>query len=321
MDTPFLAMPAQLEAQIARWSHLAGDNLRVDKIVSYSGHPVFALTLSDFTVGRERKRAHYFAQPHAHEPGATAGMIAIIEELATGRDLNGARSTLDIERILAQMALTFNPIGNPQGRERAAVLCWDGSRFTNQQFLIQAFGEDPDHPGCLWNRLGLWDRRAVRPADPIGIVYEQVDEHRYVEPNRSQLSSYFRLFHQLDAIYHYDRWLDLHQTEFERSPHTCEVLLPISGLVSGRIEQEDIAWGRQIIAAWQRAGFRADPDPRPLSYTGQQADYFRQNWADLHARMNCLSTEVKNNAADAPAEFQLQAQAIAIRASIETLLI
>ena len=313
-------MPAQLEAQIARWTDLAGDRLRVDKIVSYSGHNVYALTISDPRVARERKRAHYFAQPHAHEPGATAGMIAILEELATGRDLKGDPTTLDVARILAQTILTFNPIGNPQGRERATVLCWDGSRYTNRQFLIQAFGEDPDRPGELWDRLGLWDRREVKAADPIGIVYEQVDEDRYVEPNRSQLSSYFRLFHQLDAIYHYDRWLDLHQTEFERSPYTCEVLLPIAGLVSGRIEQEDVAWGRQITAAWRLAGFRADLQIAPLSYTGQQAEYFRQNWAKLHARMNCLSTEVKNNAADAPAEFQLQAQAIAIRVSIEGLL-
>lgn len=319
MAETFLAMPQQLEAKLGEWTTRARDKLRVDHITSYSGHRVYALTLTDPAVPRERKRAHYFAQPHAHEPGATAGMMDVIEQLITGHDLAGTPSPLDAARVLAQSVLTFNPIGNPQGRERAPVLYWDGSRYSNDEFWCWMRGEDPDRPGQMWKRLDLWDDRVERVPARIGIVYEQIDAHRYVEPNRSHLSSYFRLFHRMDAEIGYDRWLDLHQTEFVNSPHNCMVLLALPGLAKGEIAREDRAWAEQITAAWQQAGFRPAP-PQPLSYTDEQAEYFRRNWGALHQRMPILTTEIKNNAPDAPPDFQRRAQVIAIQQSIWRLL-
>ena len=316
-ETPFLARQAQLEAKIAEWSDRAGSVLRVDFVTSYSGHKVYALTLSDFSVSPEGKAALYFAQPHAHEPGATAGMIDAIQQLVTGYDLLGEPSPLDVDEVLARTILTFNPIGNPAGRERAPVLCWDGSQYSNEQFWCWMRGEDPDHPGQMWKRLDLWDTREERAPNPVGIVYEPIDEFRYVEPNRSHLSSYFKLFFEMDALYHYERWLDLHQTEFVGSPHDCMALLPLAGLAGGEIERENAAWGQDIVDAWRAAGFRPQPRPEPLGYTGTQADYFRRTWGALHQRMCCISTEVKNNAPDATPEFQLRAQSIAIVRTIE----
>jgi len=316
----FLASQEQLENKIAEWSALAGPRLRIDYLTSYSGHKVYALTLSDFAVDRQRKRAHYFAQPHAHEPGATAGMMDVIQQLVTGRDLCGRPTPLDVEKVLAKTVLTFNPIGNPDGRERAPVLCWDGSEWSYGEFCCWMRGEDPHHPGRMWKRLGIWDRRQEEAPDPVGIVYEQIDEHRFVEPNRSQLSSYFKLFYRMDGRYEYETWLDLHQTEFVNSPFDCEIVLPLAGLDSGRIRADNAAWGKSIVDAWKRAGFRPKPDAEPLGYSGAQADYFRENWGPLHKRMNILNTEVKNNAPDATPEFQISAQAIAITKSIERLL-
>lgn len=319
MSTPFLAKQAQLEAKIADWSEIAGPRLRVDSVVSFSRHRVYALTLTDPAVPLERKRRCYFAQPHAHEPGATAGMIDAIEQLVTGKDLAGKPTALDVEKALARTLLTFNPIGNPQGREAAPVLFWDGSKYTNDQFWCWMRGEDPDNPGKMWKRPDLWDTRVEKHPKRIGIVYEQIDEFRYVEPNRSHLSSYFKLFFQMDKLFGYEFWLDLHQTEFVNSKYNCEILLPIKGLAEGQILADSTAWGQQIVDAWTKAGYRPVPKPIHLGYTGEQAEYFRRNWGELHKRMRIISTEVKNNAPDATPEFQLKAQAIAIEETIRRL--
>lgn len=320
MPVSFLARQHQIEAKIADWTEIAGPRMRVDSLTSFSGHKVYALTLTDPAVPLERKRRHYFAQPHAHEPGATAGMLDVIEQLVTGKDLAGNPTRLDAEKVLAKTLLTFNPIGNPQGREAAPVLYWDGSKYTNDQFWCWMRGEDPDHPGKMWKRLDLWDTRVEKHPKRIGIVYEQIDPFRYVEPNRSHLSSYFKLFFQLDRQFRYDCWLDLHQTEFVRSKYDCEILLPIKGLAEGQILEDDTAWGQRIVDAWAKAGYHPVPKPAALGYTGEQAEYFRKNWGELHKRMRIINTEVKNNATDATPEFQVKTQAIAIEESIRRLL-
>lgn len=316
----FLATQAPLEAKIDEWAELAGERLVVEYVTSYSGDRVYALTLSDFGVPRQDKRAHYFAQPHAHEPGATAGMMDVIEQLVAGKSLRGEATALDVDEVLAKTVLTFNPIGNPQGRDAAPVLYWDGSDYSNDQFWCWMRGEDPEHLGQMWHRFDLWDAREHDAPDPVGIVYEQIDEFRYVEPNRSHMSSYSKLFFRMHAMYEYECWLDLHQTEFVDSDRNCMILLPIEGLASGEILEEDRAWGQSICDAWAAAGYRPIPEPEHLGYTGQQAEYFRRAWGELHKRMSKISTEVKNNAPDATPEFQLEAQAIAILASIERLL-
>ncbi len=317
----FIAKPDQLEEKIERWRAVAGDALQVDYVLSYSGHKVYALTLTSPEQGRERKRAHYFAQPHAHEPGATAGMVDVIEQILTGHDVFGQPTSLDVQQVLDRCVLTFNPIGNPQGRKAAPVLYWDGSRYSNDEFWCWMRGEDPARPGHMWKRLDVWDRRVEENVpERLGIVYEQVDQYRYVEPNRSQLSSYFRLFRRMDAIHHYDCWLDLHQTEFVNSSHTCEILLAMDGLASDDALTRDRSWGQQVIDRWISLGYAARPEPRQSTFGVQDAQYFRDNWGPLHARMLAITTEVKNNAPDAPPEFQMKAESSAIVASIEHLM-
>jgi hypothetical protein len=184
---PFIAKQDQLEEKIAQWRRAAGDLLRVDSIVSYSGHKVYALTISDFSVPRADKKALYVSQPHAHEPGTTAGMADIIEQLLTGRDLTGRPCAFDRKKVLERTLVTFNPIGNPFGRENAPELYYDGTKYSPLAFRRLIFGEDPERPGKPWKRVDLWDIREENAPDPIGLVYEPIDEHRYVEPNRSRI--------------------------------------------------------------------------------------------------------------------------------------
>jgi len=316
----FLAMPDELEAKIAEWRDAAGERLRVDHVTSYSGHKVYALTLTGASGDASARRRCYFSQSHAHEPGATAGMIDVIEQLVTGRDMLGEATRLDADEVLARTVLTFNAIGNADGRSRSPVVFWDGSEYTNDEFWCWMRGEDPAEPGKMWGRYGLWDDREMTAPDPVGIVYERIDEHRWVEPNRSQLSSFFKLFHMMDAELGYERWLDLHQTEFVGSEHNCMVLLPLEGEAVGAVAEENLAWGRQIVRAWREAGHVPMPEPRALSYSGRQAEYFRANWGSIHARMSAVATEVKNNSPDAPPEFQMKAQAAAVEVSIRRML-
>ncbi|MDF2721126.1 MAG: Zinc carboxypeptidase [Paenibacillus sp.] len=318
-DLTFLSRPRQLEQKLASWREQAGDRLKVDYELSYTGHKVYGITLSDWSVPQSDKTAVYIAQPHAHEPATTAGMIDVIEQLVTGSHMSGLATSLDVEKLLAKTIITFNPIGNPYGSERAEHDVYDGSRITNDRFWCIMFGDDPNNPGKQWNRLDVFDTREVQAPDPIGIVYEPVDAFRHVEPNRSQLSSYSRLFRRMDEQYGYRYWLDLHQTEFVRSATQCCILLPLQDAAPPPIHEENVAWADAITQAWQDAGFTAVP-PRHTGYTGIQAEYFRQNWGRIHQRMNRITVEVKNNGADVPAERQMTAEALSIETTLNRLL-
>ena len=311
----------ELEAKINEWLKKAPEKIKIDYVESYTGYRVYAITVSDFTVPQEQKRAHYFAQPHAHEPGATAGMIDVLEELITGKDIYGNSSNMDVDNILKRTILTFNPIGNPAGRDKAPVDCWDGSYCDNERFWCWMRGEDPDNPGKCWKRLDIWDPRDHNTPDPVGIVYEQISEFKYAEPNRTQESSYFKLFHKMDAMYHFEAWLDLHQTEFVDSEYNSMILLAIQGEEGSKdLEAEKKEWSIQIIKEWENdTVLHPIPEAEPLTYTGIQAEYFRKNFGPIHKRMSMLSTEVKNNSPEMTPEVQMRGQAIAIRASIERL--
>ena len=314
----FLSRPRQLEQKLAEWKEQAGDRLKLDYELSYSGHKVYAITLSDWSVPIEQKTAIYVAQPHAHEPASTAGIVDMIEQLVCGRTMTGCETKLDIEGVLAKTIVTFNPIGNPYGSERAPYDYYDGSSITNNELWCIMRGEDPDRPGKMWHRFDVFDIREVNTPDPIGIVYEPVDDFRYVEPNRSQLSSYFRLFRRMDDQFRYCYWINLHQTEFVNSNTQCQNFLPLKGLQSEDFARESMAWAEEITLAWQDAGYVTKP-PVQMAYTGEQADYFRQNYGPIDKRLYRITTEVKNNGADFPPQQQMESTSLAIAVSLRRL--
>lgn len=321
---PFIAKQDQLEVKIREWRQAGGDKLQVDSIAAYSGHPVYALTVTDPGRPRAGKKALYVSQPHAHEPGTTAGMADMIEQLLTGRDLEGRPCTFDRERVLAETIVTFNPIGNPFGRENAPELYYDGTRYTPAQFRCLIFGEDPQQPGRQWKRVDLWDAREELVPDPIGIVYEPIDEFRYVEPNRCQLSSYFKLFYRMDKTVRYDYWLDLHQMMFVNNQladtgYTCQVFLPLADLTADAIKLENAAWGNEITEDWLKRGYAA-AKPINTPYTDIQAEYFRRNFGEINKRMNRISTEVITNRPQYSVDLQVKAQSSAIETTLNRLL-
>jgi len=250
-------------------------------------------------------------------------MIDLMEQLITEKDLFGESTRLPVDEILNRTILSFCPNGNPFGREKAPVDCWDGSYCDNPRFWCWMRGEDPLRPNQMWERLDRFDTRKIKHVpDPIGIVYEQIDAFTYVEPNRSQESSYFKLFHHLDKQYAYEAWFDLHQCEeFSQKEYNCSILLASPEFGNPDKEPTNRAWAHQIIDAWKQVeGLTPDPVPFPLSYTGEQLAYFQKNWKPLHARMHILNSEVKNNAPEMTPRLQLKAQSLAIEASIRRLL-
>src|SRR5690554_3517729 len=125
MQTVFLSKPRQLEAKLKEWLHLNKPYMKTDYIDTYSKHKVYAITFTDFSVSNEHKKTLYISQPHAHEPATTAGMINLIEQLLTFKDLDGNETQLDVQKVLSNMIITFSPIGNPYGSEQAPVVYWD----------------------------------------------------------------------------------------------------------------------------------------------------------------------------------------------------
>lgn len=312
--------PAEIDELASTWREEYATLLTLDIRTTYSGDPVHALTLTDSQSPLERKTRLYISQPHAHEPAPTAAMMNVASELLTGCDLGGRPALLGRD-LLSHMLISLLPCGNPDGRRRAPIRVWDGTQYANQQLHCSMRGEDPRNPGQMWERFDRWDRRKIEAPDPVGIVYEQINEHEYVEPNRSHESSFFKTFFKLDSRYHYQVWLDLHQTEFEGSKFNCEVLLPfMQAELPDRIQQHNLALAERINHSWRQAGAKPIPQPNPLGYTGIQREYFRRNWGSLYRRMPILTIEVQNNNPRTPPEMQLALEKIPIYEAINLML-
>lgn len=314
MSDFFISNQAGLEEKIKEWSKDFPEYFKVDHHTSYEGLKVYALTVSNFAIDKSKKKCLYIGQPHAHEPATTAGMIDLIEQLLKSRNLEGRNSRVVVGEVLKNLVITFNPIGNPQGRENSPHPYWDGSKVSNQEFLCIAFGEDPQAPKQKWKRVDRWDIREESPPNPIGIAYEQIDAFRYVEPNRSPESSYFKLFKKMDSLFHYDYWLEMHQTEFDWCSDDCVVLKGAEQPPSRAKEINE--WAHVITESWLDAGFHPGT-PMNTPYTGTQADYFKRLYSEICQRLNRIMTEVKNNSTDFGPDRQLEANVVAIESTIK----
>ena len=315
----WVSHPDEVEALVERWR--GDERLTVDETRQYAGRPVYALTVSDPGVPADRKRAAIFHKDHAHEPAPCAAMMNVVAKLLDGRGLDREAAPIDPRAVLGGLVLTFIPDANPGGTERAPVRWWDGTRYTNDELWIWMRGLDPA-TGGMWERYDRWDLREVdpRPAT-IGIVYEQVSEHVYVEPNRSHESSLFRLLHQLLGERRYDLLLGLHQTEFVGQVEDCEVILPITAAEQpGEIVEAERRTAERVLAWWDRVGGRPMRTVAALGYDGVQAEYFRRAWGEIYATTPCLTSEVRNNSALCPPAMQRRLSEAAVWAAIEELL-
>jgi hypothetical protein len=316
---PWLAKPHQTEPKILEWAQNYPQQTRLNTVRPWT-HTVYALTVTDSSVPDDDKRKCLFAVPHGHEPAGTVACMNVLSQLLDGCALDGTPTTLDRKTILRKTLLTFIPDANPEGRSRAPEDWWDGSRYSNDEFLKFAFGID-SQTGERFKRVDRWRTTADQPSR-VGIAYERIDETTYVEPNRDGDSSFFRLIHRLTERHRYDQFLDLHQTEFECSPHNCVILLPVVwDDLPEPIRAYSQTWADEITAAWRPMENVNPQPPRALGYTGQQRAYFEQRWGALYRAYPHLTVEVQNNNSHTPADLQRQLSEAAIWVSIERLMV
>ena len=280
------------------------------------GERVVGLTLGAQArgeAGRCRSRI-LIAVPHAHEPACTAAAVDFVHQVLTGASLDGSPTAFDRERILRESVITVLPDTNTQGRVRSPERCWDGTKYDNDAFLKVAFGVAAG--GERFGRYPEW-RYSEHVPERVGIVYEQVDEDLWVEPNTSRRSTHSRMIDSLFERYEYTHMLDMHQHEGDEA-----ALLPGDFELQSEERQAIIrAWGLALIEAWRKAG--ANPRPEPsIPYRGQpRQQFFIDFWKGRCPGMFRLVSEVRNNrhsktGTPTPMEHQFRMTSTAIAATI-----
>jgi hypothetical protein len=312
--------PDEVERLIANWQESYKDFLTVNYVEQFTGRRVYALTVSERTAKND-KLAVLFHKPHAHEPAPCAAMMNVVAKLLSGQGLDGEKCPMKRETLLASLALTFLPDANPHGSQRAPVQWWDGTQFTNDEFWVWMRGLDPE-TGKMWHRYDKWDMREVEPKPAsVGIVYEQVSEHEYVEPNRHHDSSLFKLLFGLLQECEYSFVIDLHQTEFVGQIENCMAILPIAyDEQPEHIQKHELEVAQNMLQWWRKWGGTPVAEVKPLGYSGAQAEYFRRAWGEIYAQLPCVTSEVRNNSVLCPPSQQRALSEAAIWAAIETAL-
>lgn len=267
------------------------DRTRIHTWTQLGGQRVLALTVgpvTDLDACRRRPFRLIITVPHAHEPACTAAVVNGAYQLLSGSYLDGTRSSLPIDAICDRSVVTFVPDTNSQGRIRSPQRCWNGEKYENEAFLKYAFGVAAN--GERFGRYPEWSLNEHRP-ERIGIVYEQLSEDVWVEPNTSRRSTHSLAIDALYDTYQYTHMLDMHQHESDEA-----ALLPgdFEYLAEGeRNALED--WAHDLIKAWSEAG--ATPRERPsIPYKGQpRQQFFIQFWQGRCPGMLRLVSEVRNN--------------------------
>ena len=317
----WIAMPDEVEAKILEWRDAYPNIVSFETETQYVGLKVYAVTVTDRDGDPSTKKKMFVHVPHAHEPGATAGCMDFLNALIAGKHLDGRDFELDRDKVLREAIVTVIPDCNSDGRSRAPVRYWDGSLYTNDEFWCWMRGMDR-HTGKMWKRLGLWSTKVETDhPDRIGIVYEQISDHDYVEPNRTHHSSLWKLFKRHIDRQPYDQMVSVHQTEFQNSPYNAMVILPcLHDELPPELQARNTALAERIVAAWREAGANPMPDIKPLGYTGEQRAYFVKTWGDIYGRMTISTTEVQNNNPRTPPEKQMLFCETGIRAAVDCLL-
>ncbi len=266
------------------------DKTRLESWSQLGGERVLALTVGpvrDVEESRNRPFRLIITVPHAHEPACTAVVVNAAHQLLTGCFLDGTPSSLPVDEIRQRTLITFMPDTNAQGRSRSPRQCWDGE-LANDEFLKVAFGVAAD--GERFGRYPEWSFAEHSPQR-VGIVYEQISEDLWVEPNTSRRSTHSVAVDALYATYRYTHMLDMHQHE-----HDEAALLPAD---YERLSPEKRAalnhWADKLIAAWRNTGAAPRNEPA-VPYKGQpRQQFFIDFWNGRCPGMLRLVSEVRNN--------------------------
>jgi hypothetical protein len=311
----WLVRPEQTELKLLEWKRQHPDLVSLATHETLGGHMAYAITVADSTADAKAKSRLLFSQPHAHEPAATAGMMDYLAQVLDGKHLNGQPTDVDGEAILRRTILTFIPDGNPDGRARAPEDWWDGRKYSNVDFLDLAFGRTDE--GRRFPRQGRWSIKDQQPA-LLGFVYERINEHEYVEPNRDRESTFFKLVAGSLSERGCDLHVDLHQTEFAKSPYNAMIILPFSQEeLPDKIQETNLQAGKAVIEAWRKMGAQPMPEARPLGYGEDQLRYFRKCWGAIYRSCPHVTVEVQNNNVRTSPILQRQLIETSIRASVD----
>lgn len=318
----WISRPDEVDALVAQWSEQFPHYLKAEAKTQYSGRPVWALTVTDHAQNSDDRPGAVFFKPHAHEPAPIAAQLNFISQLLTGQHLDGTPTGLPREQILAETVLCFMPDANPAGTAAAPVEAWDGTQYTNEEFIGWAFGIDPE-TGKMWTRVDIWDDTVEDPLPTrYGIVYEQVSAHEYVEPNRHHASTLFRWLFELRERRTWDRLLSLHQMEFVGQTANALAILPCLYDEQPAHQQEaERAWAERIVATWAQLP-HGNPlqEIKPLGYTGQQRQYFVDRWGDIYQDSIIVTSEIRNNSPLCPPPLQQALNEKAIEATVDELI-
>jgi hypothetical protein len=306
----YCVWPDAVEALVAELR--PSPDLRVDEFVQYGGRPVFALTF-----GQGAKRL-FVSRPHAHEPAGTAASTELAKALAGWREYRDRYAEWR-PWALQRFSITLVLDANPSGSARAPVEFWDGTEIANEHFFLCMFGESGEQQGERFPRVDAWDMREVVPPASIGIAYERLDEHIYVEPNRDYRSTFFRSFFALDKEFHYEVWLDLHQTEFLNSDRNAAFFLPTcQDELSAEMQARHRALGEAVMARWGAVGARPRGLPEvPYRNNGAQRALLNAVWRPISERLVHAVTEVQNNNPATPVDEQVRLQLVAVLETLE----
>ncbi|MFA0766195.1 MAG: hypothetical protein BDTLLHRC_001148, partial [Candidatus Fervidibacter sp.] len=178
----WVSHPDEWQPMVRRW---AQKDLRVKlrEWRQWTGHQVLAISVGN----PDADTRLLVTVPHAHEPAGTAACVDVLCQLITGTHLDGTKADLPVETINQRLFITFVPDSNPQGRSRSPERVWDGIHYDNETFLKIAFGIATD--GSRFGRYPEWRFSEHKPKQ-VGIIYEQVDDDLWVEPNTSRKSTH-----------------------------------------------------------------------------------------------------------------------------------
>ena len=324
--------PQEINKKISEWKTNWADIVRVDEEIQFSGDKVYAITVADREY--EYKKNFLLAVPHAHEPAGTAAAMNFLNEIISGRRLDGKPTELPREEILKKVRLTFIPVCNPYGRKRSPVDWWDGTEYSNEEFEYIMIGRLLGNPSAkivnkFWHAHPVFDQEVER-LEEIGIVWERLSETLYGEPHFYKGCAWWKLVDRLSDEFQYDLFIELHQgmEDWDEMDtlviHPREYWIPREAIeYADRVEEK-------VIERWREAG--AKPHPGDKEYYARvgvrdrdlnKPDERRKisiDWLTMKCGTPYLTIEVQNNNQNTPAEKQLLYEQTAIETCVEMLL-
>ena len=323
-DHAFCVRPDEVDSLVEKIRRKNNPYCRLDDFKQYGGGNVHVLTFEKPGANRQNMRRLFVSRPHAFEPAGTAACMEFAK-LLLGMDEYEGRFSDWRQKIMDHVIITVVPDANPDGSNRAPVKFWDGSGESYEEFLMWMFGKTHDDPPKLIQRVDRWDDRKVHPAH-IGLTYERINEHEYVEPNRDYESTFFKSFFSMNDEYHYDTWIDLHQTEFIDSPANAMVLLPAAWQdMDEKRRNAHLALGRAIHDRWRAEG--GNPIDEPITPYGgdsendaRQREYLKKVWAGVTDNVMHLTIEIQNHSPKTPPPMQVSLELAAVLETLEQMI-